>query len=245
MGRKTEDLLGKRFGYLVVIERVSNDRWNHPRWLCRCDCGTEAEVPAKNLRRPRSPTRSCGCRRREIIDLTGQRFGRLVCVDYELRDVPDKKRSNKQRAYWHCVCDCGRSTIVTATNLRKGNTTSCGCSRVLPDDAVAKRAIAYKYRRSALQRGQEMDLDDDVLADLLQQPCHYCGAGPSNLLRGSGNKPFPYNGLDRVDNGIGYLLDNVVPCCRQCNFAKGSMSYSDFLAWIDRLVAHNASTRLP
>lgn len=241
MGRKTEDLLGRRFGCLEVIRRVANDRWNHPRWLCRCDCGTETEVSAANLRRSRSPTRSCGCRRHEIIDLTGQRFGKLICLDYELRDVPDKKRSNKQRAYWRCLCDCGRQRYVTATNLRKGNTTSCGCSRILPDDTAAKRLIAYKYRCSARRRGLEMDLEDDLLVELLRRPCHYCGAEPSNLLKGCGNKPFPYNGLDRVNNDVGYVADNVVACCRQCNFAKGSMSYQDFVAWIERIVAHRSS----
>lgn len=241
MGRKAADLLGKRFGSLVVIGRVPNDSWNHPRWLCRCDCGMETEVQASNLRRPRSPTRSCGCRRRQIIDLTGQRFGKLLCLDYELRDVPDKNRINKQRAYWRCLCDCGRLRYVTATNLRKGNTTSCGCSRILPDDTAAKRLIGYKYRRSAQRRGLTMNLEDDLLAELLQHPCHYCGAEPSNLLKGCGSKPFRYNGLDRVDNDVGYVANNVVACCRQCNFAKGSMRYRDFVAWIDRIAVHRSS----
>ncbi len=129
------DLTGRQFGKLVVIARAENDRWQHARWLCRCSYGTEKVVPAANLRRSNSPTRSCGCLQREIIDLTGQRFGRLVALDFELRDVPDKKRSNKQRAYWRCQCDCGRISHVTATNLRKGNTASCVCSPALPDNA--------------------------------------------------------------------------------------------------------------
>lgn len=159
-----------------------------------------------------------------------------------MRPVPDAMWSNKQRAYWRCACDCGRITYVTATNLRKGNTASCGCSRILPGSTAARRAVAYKYRSAARARGQIMDLDPDQFARLISGACHYCGAGPSNILKGYGRKPFHYNGLDRKDNDVGYVAGNVVTCCRQCNFAKGSVSYDEFLAWIDRLVAFRSTS---
>ncbi len=54
------------------------------------------------------------------IDLTGQRFSRLVV----LRDVG---RSAKGGVMWQCKCDCGQETIVFAGALRTGNTKSCGC----------------------------------------------------------------------------------------------------------------------
>lgn len=54
------------------------------------------------------------------IDLTGQRFGRLSV----LRKIGNDKHGISQ---WDCVCDCGRSTIASLSNLRNGNTTSCGC----------------------------------------------------------------------------------------------------------------------
>jgi len=53
------------------------------------------------------------------IDLTGQRFGRLTVLHRE----PNKGR----KVTWLCRCDCGASRVVTADNLRSGNTTSCGC----------------------------------------------------------------------------------------------------------------------
>ena len=242
MGKRAPDLMGKKFGDLVVVARAENDRWNNARWLCQCACGNKTVVVAHRLGRRRSPTRSCGCLRRKIIDLTGQRFGRLLAQDFEMRNVPDKKWSNKQRAYWRCLCDCGKVIYVTATNLRKGNTSSCGCSRILPNDGAARHAIAYKYRQAALARGQDMELDNETLAQLVSQPCHYCGTGPSNVHRHhGGGKPFFYNGLDRKSNDVGYTANNVVPCCRQCNFAKGSMNYREFLDWIDRIIAHRSN----
>ena len=57
----------------------------------------------------------------KLIDLTGQRFGRLVVL----------KRSDKSgehhEAYWKCKCDCGNYTTVIGSDLRSGHTQSCGC----------------------------------------------------------------------------------------------------------------------
>ena len=38
---KFVDLTGKRFGRLTVISRAEKDKFGHPRWLCRCDCGND------------------------------------------------------------------------------------------------------------------------------------------------------------------------------------------------------------
>jgi hypothetical protein len=53
------------------------------------------------------------------VDLTGQRFGRLVVK--KLAGTQGTKRT------WLCQCECGRKLIVTGSNLRTGNTNSCGC----------------------------------------------------------------------------------------------------------------------
>lgn len=57
------DRTGQRFGRLLVIERVANDKYGRARWLCRCDCGGEKIVKSGNLRSGVSS--SCGCFRRE------------------------------------------------------------------------------------------------------------------------------------------------------------------------------------
>lgn len=55
----------------------------------------------------------------EELDLTGQRFGKLLVVG--------KSKTGRKR--WDCRCDCGRTNAVTAGNLRAGHTRSCGCLR--------------------------------------------------------------------------------------------------------------------
>ena len=53
------DLSGKRFGKLMVIERVGTDRNHRPTWKCICDCGTEKVIDGSSLRS--GMTVSCGC----------------------------------------------------------------------------------------------------------------------------------------------------------------------------------------
>lgn len=55
------------------------------------------------------------------IDLSGQRFGKLIA---EERAATGRIRS------WACKCDCGERTIVGTNKLTSGHTRSCGCIKV-------------------------------------------------------------------------------------------------------------------
>lgn len=54
------------------------------------------------------------------IDLTGQRFGRLVVIE-------EAGRNKRKLVLWKCLCDCSKEVVVTTCSLRSGNTRSCGC----------------------------------------------------------------------------------------------------------------------
>lgn len=63
-------------------------------------------------------------RERRPVALIGLRFERLVVLsDLGLRSRPDGLSSR----WWLCQCNCGKTTKTTTTNLRKGDTRSCGC----------------------------------------------------------------------------------------------------------------------
>jgi hypothetical protein len=69
-------------------------------------------------------------------DLTGQKFGRLTVVE----------RSHTNRhVFWHCVCDCGGTTVTPSNRLRLGRTTSCGCARA--DHGEAKHGACTPLYR--------------------------------------------------------------------------------------------------
>jgi len=57
------------------------------------------------------------------IDLTGQRFGRLVVIKLF------STGSHGKHARWECLCDCGMKTTVRSNSLRLADTKSCGCLR--------------------------------------------------------------------------------------------------------------------
>lgn len=121
--RQMEDLTGRQFGQLTALHPAQKDPRGRVCWLCRCSCGKECTVPAQQLKS--GHTRSCGCGRHASpagkIDITNQRFGRLIALYPAEKDNPSKK------TFWHCRCDCGREVDVNTMSLVQGRTQSCGC----------------------------------------------------------------------------------------------------------------------
>lgn len=116
------DLTGRRFGKLVVEERVTaaeaGKESNRHFWKCKCDCGKTTYVDGSSLLN--GVTKSCGCLREGPREnLTGRRFGRLVVKGW----IPDEKKG----VIWECQCDCGGSCFAQGSLLKRGNVISCGC----------------------------------------------------------------------------------------------------------------------
>ena len=75
---KADEMIGKRFGSLLVLERAKKDPTLASRCLrykCQCDCGYKIEVNGNSLRS--GHTTSCGCSRKQsnIVDITGKSIG--------------------------------------------------------------------------------------------------------------------------------------------------------------------------
>jgi hypothetical protein len=151
-----------------------------------------------------------------------------------LRDTGRSTRHGK--AVWECECECGKKIFTTAYLLCKGETKSCGCLG-RSDYGVRANDIYRGYLKQAAKKKREFSLSIDDFYNLSQQNCHYCGQTPSNGAnwRQCGDI-FVYNGIDRVDNSKGYTKDNCVPCCKQCNRAKGTLNISEFACWIETIV---------
>lgn len=78
----------------------------------------------------------------KLIDLTGQRFGRLYVLC-------EAGRSNSGKALWLCQCDCGNKKTIVGGDLRNGRTTSCGCYH---QEVVTAQATIHGDRFSRLYR---------------------------------------------------------------------------------------------
>ena len=80
------------------------------------------------------------------IDLTGDRFGRLV--------VTERAGKNRHRhALWLCQCDCGGKIITTIQDLRSGSTSSCNCLRREIATATLRRTVGVKPRACRICKG--------------------------------------------------------------------------------------------
>lgn len=69
-----------------------------------------------------------------------------------------------------------------------------------------------RARSAAKSRGLEWTVTVAQFEELRKNPCYYCG----------GELPEAGHGLDRVENCVGYVIENVVPCCASCNVKKGA-----------------------
>lgn len=75
------------------------------------------------------------------IDITGQRFGKLVAI---CQAEPHITQSGNKREMWKCRCDCGNETIKAKADLIRNETKSCGCSHYV----TGNKSPAYKHGRS-------------------------------------------------------------------------------------------------
>ena len=145
MGRPAKNLIGQRFGKLIVVERAGSTSDGHAKWKCKCDCGNFTEVSSNSLTKKNNSTKSCGCWKIEkakekgninrIKDISNQRFGKLIalkCVG-----------GTGQSALWKCKCDCGNEIITTSHHLISGNTKSCGCLQSTGEEIISKILSHY------------------------------------------------------------------------------------------------------
>jgi len=140
-----EDLSGRIFGRLTVVNYAGNYKWN-----CKCSCGNVKQIRGGDLKAGK--TRSCGCLQKEIAadrvrnNLLGMRFGKLVVESFD--------RVYNHSVMWRCRCDCGNEVVVYGKYLTNGDTKSCGClmSEVLKERNI-KHGLAHQSRLYTIWKG--------------------------------------------------------------------------------------------
>lgn len=106
-------------------------------------------------------------------------------------------------------------------------------------------SIKDAYRQYKRNYGV-MELTLEEFYSYSQLPCFYCDVEKSNCIntylhdkkaskQAKAGAKFEYNGIDRIDSSKGHTADNVVPCCKYCNFGKGKLSFEEFVDWIERI----------
>ena len=171
------------------------------------------------------------------LNLTGLRFGKLLV----LGEVLERR---KGYVCWRVQCDCGNPEKIYSTAALTSRsikpTRSCGCLWKKPVGESARNRVLKDYKRNADTRSKVWGLTDGQFFTLIASNCHYCGSPPANVNSSKEcNGSYTYNGVDRKDDSQGYVPENVVACCRPCNWAKRHMSYAEFMAHLEQLVHYH------
>ena len=144
-----------------------------------------------------------------------------------------------------CLCACGNVAQVSLSRLGSGKAKSCDCynkeqisKKKLSDEDRVKNSLFREYKLSAKQRHLYFELSAETLFSKVRENCTYCGNPPSKPHREC--ESFLYNGLDRIDNDIGYVESNITPCCFFCNKMKGVLSVEAFMKHINKIFYENS-----
>lgn len=161
-----------------------------------------------------------------------------------------KLRTKNGEVLWYCQCQCGNLFLKSTSTLKKHHkdTVSCGCIRrhadKLPEGVSAFHRLYRQYKRAAKNRKLLFKLTLEEVKVLSKNTCYYCGKLPCSVIKSERfTGDYVYNGIDRINNTIGYIVDNVVTCCSVCNYMKYTMTVQEFVNQCVRIVEYQKGLR--
>lgn len=90
----------------------------------------------------------------------------------------------------------------------------------------------HEYKKSAKKRNIQFELTQTECEPFFNSSCHYCG----DIYEGLG--------MDRLNNKIGYSLNNIVPSCYRCNIMKHTSSKDEFIKQIEKILENLKNNEL-
>lgn len=187
-----------------------------------------------------------------VIDINNNQFNSLTVVRSELIG------KNKT---WICLCKCGNEKRFWKFSAIKRQK-SCGC---LTDEAglTGKQRRSFtsrlqSYKAGAKIRNLEWGISFEQFVKVASGDCFFCGSPPKvwdcvsnapSVMKDTPNaNPVDYqikfNGVDRLDSKIGYVIDNIVSCCTNCNRAKSDLTYDEFVNHVERMYSWLSQKKL-
>ena len=179
----------------------------------------------------------------------GDKFTRLEVVGWML----SPSFEGRMLKHYICKCDCGNLVKTTFSRLKNNENKSCGCirghvqikNRKAYGNNSTRNAIISVYKKRAKKKLLTFSLSEPELLGLFEGKCFYCGDIPWRIASyGDTVNSFIYNGIDRLDNTLGYTAENTVSCCSTCNRAKLDSTVEEFLTQIENIYTRIETIKL-
>lgn len=200
--------IGKIYGKLKVIKEEEGQASDLPdakkRWVCECQCKLHTTKSYQGAYLLNNNPRKCG---------------KIGCDESKALLDDNGKISNKVCSY------CGKMQPISKFRNERGEGKCLDCEpykEFIPDVDLVSQRFSY-YKRRARDKKLPFEFTREEFAELTSKNCFYCGEKTHNKN---------YCGLDRVDNTKGYIKENCVPCCGNCNTIKLDR---DVYEWLDRI----------
>jgi hypothetical protein len=224
---KIIDIVGERFGRLIVLSPAPRSKDNKTMWLCKCDCGKQKEVIGGNLKN--GTTKSCGC----------------YCLDI--------RKTNRFKPI-RSICEiCGNVFLNRRSHQLKTCSPKCHRERVTKKQKVYLYSNIEQYlnklihgrRFIAKKRGMEFSITRDYLLKLYHDQNGKCRAtGQILKIPTEVDSKTPWTvSIDRIDNNKGYIKGNVQLVSQIYNLCKNIWSEDDVLEFC-KCVLDNRNKRL-
>lgn len=162
--------------------------------------------------------------------------------------------SFNEKGIYTLQCKCGKTSSGDSTHVTRK------ISNIMAEGFSACQTCSFEYRkqykalqeenaktytykdvyREYVKKSKEREINFELSLEeaskLFDKNCYYCNRIPMNLRRRDSGIDVYYQGIDRVDNSTGYVLDNVVPCCKYCNSFKNNRNLEEFEQHLDDII---------
>ncbi len=167
---------------------------------------------------------------KERMNITGQRFGKLVAVKVVHAQVC-------KAAVWLFKCDCGNERTMTIGAVMTGKYTCCGCQYVGGNTHFNYKGTEHvpsafwtRVIHSARTRDLEISITiEDAEAQFVAQGCK-CAYTGVPLRAYYGRIDVGNASLDRIDSSLGYVKGNIQWVHKDINRMKWDYDEEHFLA---------------
>lgn len=152
----------------------------------------------------------------------------MLLKENAIRRVKYSKGKNRYNNYIFECIGCGKEIEVQPAGLKKHSGKCMRCVQL-------KEPYRYIYNelKSHKKENKEVIISFEDFLEIIHNPsCHYCNVPLiyEEYSRYWGQTNSRAHQLDRKNNDLGYLKENLVPCCWECNRLKSDrFTYEEFI----------------